>query len=136
MWARGPINPDDLVRKGLKFLQSRLLAALRETGQIGAAAQHVGMTQSAALRLLSQLDDLVGTPLYTRHPRGIFLTEAGAILAAQAADTLKHIDRAHQLIGELQGGARGHIRIGSVTGPSLELLLPVLRDMRDQFPRI
>lgn len=127
---------DGLVRRGLKFSQLRLLAALREQGQIGAAAQNLGMTQPAASRLMAQLEGMVGMPLYIRHPRGIELTEAGRILADQATETLKGLDRAYQTVSELKGGVRGHVRVGSVTGPSLEHLLPVLREVRLAHPDI
>ena len=125
-----------LVRKGLKFSQLRLLAALRDLGQIGAAAQHVGLTQPAASRLRAQLEELAGVALYTRHARGVVLTEAGRVLAEQAASTLQGLDLANERIGQLVRGARGLVRVGSVTGPSLELLLPVLREARLAYPEI
>ncbi|SDY30060.1 transcriptional regulator, LysR family [Citreimonas salinaria] len=120
----------------MKFPQLRLLAALREHGQIGAAARSLGMTQPAASRLMAQLEAMVGTPLYVRHPRGVELTEAGRILAEQASETLKGLDRAYQTVSELKGGVRGQVRVGSVTGPSLEHLLPVLREVRLTYPDI
>lgn len=125
-----------LARKGLKFSQLRLLAALLDRGQIGAAAAHVGITQPAASRLLSQLEAMVGTPLHARHSRGIVLTEAGRILALQATRTLRDLDRAQERIVQTGAGVRGQVAIGSVTGPSLELLLPALREARLAFPGI
>lgn len=133
---KGVLSTGDLVRRGLKFSQLRLVAALLEHGQIAAAAQHVGMTQPAASRLMAQLEAMVGTPLHIRHPRGIELTEAGRILAAQAVETLKGLDRAYQKVSELKGGVRGHVRVGSVTGPSLEHLLPVQRELRLAYPEV
>lgn len=127
---------DELVRRGLKFSQLRLLAALRDSGQIGTAAAQVGMTQPAASRLLAQLDTMAGTPIYTRHPRGVTLTEAGHILADQATATLKGLDSAYRKVGQIGSGVRGHVRVGSVTGPSLELLLPAMREARLAYPDI
>ena len=126
----------ELIRSGLKFSHLRILAALRETGKIGAAAQHSGMTQPAASRLLAQLETMLGTPLYVRHAQGVVLTEAGRTLAHQAIATLRDLDRTHQQIGQIASGTRGHVRIGSVTGPSLDLLLPVLREIRVAYPDI
>ncbi|SFG09567.1 DNA-binding transcriptional regulator, LysR family [Palleronia marisminoris] len=125
---------DDLVRRGLKFSQLRLLAALRDFGQIGAAAQVVGISQPAASRLLSQLEATAGARLHVRHARGVSLTEAGLALADQASRTLRDLDRVHQQIGQIAGGTRGHVQVGSVTGPSIELLLPVLRAARRAHP--
>jgi DNA-binding transcriptional LysR family regulator len=125
-----------MVRKGLKFSQLRLMAALRETEQIGAAAQMASMTQPAASRLLAQLEDIIGAPLYARHPRGITLTHAGRILAEQAIATLHGLDQSQERIAQAILGERGLVRIGSVTGPSLEVVLPVIRELRVTYPMI
>ncbi len=134
--TRDTIAGQDLVRRGLKFSQLRLLAALREHGRIGAAAQQAGITQPAASRLLAQLDGLVGAPLYERHARGVTLTEAGRILADEACAALRGFDLAGQRIGQVVSGVRGHVRVGSVTGPALEILLPAIRAARDILPEI
>jgi DNA-binding transcriptional LysR family regulator len=137
------INADDphprqnaLVRKGLKFSQLRLLAVLRETGQIGAAAEKVGMTQPAASRLLSQLEEMVGAPIFRRHARGVSLTEAGLIMADQAVRTLRELDLSQERVVQAIQGTRGLVRIGSVTGPSLEIVLPLIRELRVSTPAI
>ncbi len=125
-----------LVRKGLKFSQLRLLAVLRETGQIGAAAQQVGITQPAASRLLAQMEEMIGAPIFKRHARGVTLTEAGAIMAEQAVRTLRELDLSQERVMQAVQGARGLVRIGSVTGPSLDLILPLVREMRVSAPAV
>lgn len=134
--STAPVRADELVRRGLKFSQLRLLNALREVEQIGAAAQQTGMTQPAASRLLAQLEEMVGARLYTRHSRGITLTESGRLLADQAALALRSLDLAHQRIGEIGEGVRGSVRLGSVTGPALEILLPAISEARFTYPDI
>ena len=131
-----PLSGHELIRKGLKFSQLRLIAALGDIRQIGAAAEAVGVSQPAASRLLSQLEATAGTPLHVRHARGIALTEAGRLLADHATAILQDLDRTHEQIAQIAGGVRGHVRIGSVTGPSLELVLPVLRELGTTFPDI
>ncbi|WP_316014142.1 LysR substrate-binding domain-containing protein [Roseobacter sp. HKCCA0434] len=134
--AEKPKIPRDLTLSGLKFSHLRLLAALRDTDQISAAAQQVGMTQPTASRILGQLELMLGTPIHTRQSRGILLTEAGALLAGQASAMLRGLERTRQEIAQIAEGTRGHVRIGSVTGPSLDLLLPTLREMRVAYPDI
>lgn len=129
-------RPATLARRGLKMSQLRLIAALAETGQVLAAAQRVGMTQPAASRLLAQLEDVAGALLFTRHPRGVRLTEAGRLLAHDASRILKDLDLTQERIAQASSGARGLVRIGAVTGPSLQLLLPVVRDLRIVYPGI
>lgn len=125
-----------LIRRGVKMTQLQLVAAIAETGQVLAAAERVGMTQPAASRLLAQLQEAMGTPLFDRHPRGVKLTEAGEILARGAARMLNDLDLTQERIVQTVQGARGFARIGSVTGPSLQWLLPVVRDLRAELPEI
>ena len=78
---------DELIRRGLRLPQLRLLVALSDTGQVSAAATQVAMTQPAASRLLAELERTVGAPLYNRNARGVTLTLAGFARPAVGAGT-------------------------------------------------
>ena len=64
-----PSRRDELLRRGLRFSQLRLLVALAETGRVSAAAAQLAMTQPAASRLLAELEKTAEATLYTRHAR-------------------------------------------------------------------
>ena len=125
-----------LIRAGLRLPQLRLLLAIADIGQISGAAAQVGMTQPAASRLLAELERTAGAPLFDRHPRGVVLTQAGALLARRARSALRDIATAFAEVDMLASGAGGVVRIGTVTGPGLELVLPLIRDMRVTYPEI
>ncbi|WP_321333209.1 LysR substrate-binding domain-containing protein [Breoghania sp.] len=127
---------DELIRRGLRLSQLRLLLALSETRQVSSAATQVAMTQPAASRLLSDLERTVGSRLYSRHARGVTLTAAGKALAEQARQTLRGLDAVQQKIAAIESGERGAVRIGSVTGPAVQLVLPVIRELRVTYPEI
>ncbi|MGR3454076.1 LysR family transcriptional regulator [Pseudooceanicola sp.] len=127
---------DHLIRQGLRFSQLRLLVALEETGQMSGAAAQVAITQPTASRLMSELERMVGAPLYTRHARGVTLTESGRMLADSARAILHRLDDTSASVAEMTRGARGLVRIGAVTGPALEIVLPVIRDLRVTYPEI
>ena len=127
---------DRLIRRGLKLTHLRLLAELAETQQISAAAQRLAMTQPAASRLLAELDQIAGAGLYRRHARGISLTEAGATLARWAGKVMRDLDLAERQIAEMESGLSGTVSIGAVTAPAIEIVLPVLRQMRLTHPGI
>ena len=127
---------DELIRRGLRLPQLRLLVALRETGQVSGAAAQVAMTQPAASRLLAELERMVGTRLYDRHARGVTLTAAGQALALKAREMLHGLDHVQHEIAAMVSGERGLVRIGSVTGPAVELVLPVIRELRVTYPDI
>lgn len=130
------LRRDVLIRKGLRFPQLRLMVALQDTGQISGAAAAIAMTQPAASRLLAELERTVGARLYARHPRGIALTDAGRAFAERARQVLHLLDMTATEVGGLGRGERGLVRIGAVTGPALEIVRPVIRELRVTYPDI
>lgn len=125
-----------LLARGLKLRQLALLAAIDRTGQVAAAAQTLNMTQPAASRMLAQLEAAAGVALTERLPRGVRLTGPGRRLADSAHRILGEIDEAARAVADLDGGRVGVVAFGSVSGPSLELVLPVLQNLRLIHPGI
>lgn len=126
----------DLLRKGIKVSHLRFLAALSRTGKISDAANILGITQPAASRLAAELEAISGTRLYHRVGRGVELTQAGHLLAHRSTRILQEIADAGRDVEELSQGLSGRVTIGSVTGPAIEYVLPVIRQIRLSFPRI
>ena len=131
-----PDGSGRLLRRGLKLAHLRLMAALGETGAIGLAAARLGVTQPAASRLLAEVEDLVGHPLHARSGRGIQLTPGGEALARRAARALAEVASAEREMGDLGRGLSGHVRLGAVTGPALDRVLPALRAARLALPGV
>jgi DNA-binding transcriptional LysR family regulator len=129
-------NSDTLAKKGLKLSHLRLLAALAESGQIGQAAERLNIAQPAASRLLAEVERIVGSPVHSRTGRGIALTAVGARLALRAQRVQAELRDAAREIAEVASGEAGHVRIGSVTGPAIDRVLPVLRAARIAAPRV
>lgn len=129
-------DADTLLRKGLKLSHLRLLHALAETGQIGHAASRLSIAQPAASRLLAEVERIAGQPVHLRTGRGITLTPMGDALARRAARVVTELRDAEREISEIASGGSGHVRIGSVTGPALDRLLPALRTARLALPGI
>jgi DNA-binding transcriptional LysR family regulator len=126
----------DLVTRGLKLSHLRLVVALAKTGQISQAAAELGLTQPAASRLAAEISRIVGHQIHTRTGKGISLTSAGLALSERARRALIELGEAARDLDETAQGKSGHVRIGSVTGPSIEHILPVLREVRRCAPRV
>ena len=62
----------------------RLLVAVVDTGSVTAAAQRLGMSQSAVSHLLEKLRDITGDALFTKSGRGIVATARALTLAERA----------------------------------------------------
>jgi DNA-binding transcriptional LysR family regulator len=124
------------VLRGLKLSHLRLVAELKATGNLTAAAERLGMTQPAASRMLARIEELIGHPVHERVGRAMCLTPAGEALARRAERVVLELVDASRDVSEAAEGATGNIRVGSVTGPALSQLLPAVRLMRQRFPEV
>lgn len=127
---------DALLQRGLKLTHLRLLEALSETGQISDAARRLGIAQPAASRMLSEVERIVGRPVHERTGRGVVLTPVGAALALRARRVHMELRDAARDMQEIDMGLVGHVRIGAVTGPALDRVLPALRTARMVQPKV
>lgn len=127
---------DQLIQRGLKLSHLRLLSAVAETGQLSTAAAQIGIAQPAASRLLAEIERIVGEPLHHRTGRGMTLTAVGQALAMRAQRIRLELRDAARDMSEAASGGSGHVRIGSVTGPAIERVLPVVRKSRLTAPQI
>lgn len=130
------VKPEILLQRGLKISHLRLMAALKDTGQLGLAAGQMGITQPAASRLLAEVEQIARFRVHDRTGRGIVLTEAGQVLARRAQRVMMEMRDAAREMAEVAGGIAGEVRIGAVTAPALDMVLPSLRTARLSQPRI
>lgn len=72
----------------------RAFDAVVRTGGVGAAARHLGVTQSAVSQQLRTLEASLGVPLLVRDGRSIRPTEAGERLGARLGSAFEEIDAA------------------------------------------
>lgn len=124
------------ILRGLKLSHLRLVAELKATGNLTAAAERLGMTQPAASRMLARIEELIGHPVHERVGRALCLTPAGEALARRAERVVLELVDASRDVSEAAEGATGSIRVGSVTGPALSHLLPAVRFLRQRSPEV
>lgn len=127
---------DVLLQRGLKLTHLRLLEALSESGQISDAARRLGIAQPAASRMLGEVERIVGRPVHERTGRGVVLTPVGEAMALRARRVHMELRDAARDVQEIDMGLVGHVRIGAVTGPALDRVLPALRTARMVQPKV
>ena len=115
------MQPLVLLARGLKLSPLQMMAAFAETGQIGRAAERLGIAQPAASRLLSEVEEILGQPVRARAGRGVVLTEAGRVLAERAGRVMQELAEAGREVAEIAAGGVGRVRIGSVTAPARQI---------------
>ncbi len=120
----------------LKTNHLRLILRIAETGKLQSAAQDIAISQPAASRMLSEIEAMVGAPLFTRHAKGMVVTPVGATIRRHARQILQDYDRLETDVLQVTAGQAGMVRIGTVTGPAVGMVVPVIRAVREYAPAV
>src|SRR6478736_1040986 len=91
----------------------RVLSEVASRRSFSAAADALGLTQSAVSQHVAALEREVGLPLVERGMRPVELTEAGFALTRHASGIFARLDGAEQELGELARRRSGRLRFGS-----------------------
>ena len=120
----------------LKTRHLLLLLHLYEQRSVLRAAEAANMTQPAASKLLAEMEDLLGVPLFERHARGVEPTWYGQVLIRRARSALSEIGRAQDEIAALRSGRAGQASIGTVVNPGTNLVPQAVAALKRDFPDI
>jgi LysR family transcriptional regulator, glycine cleavage system transcriptional activator len=113
----------------------QVLLAVAETGSTTAAAYSTALSQSAVSKQLLSLEQLIGSPVFTRTSRGMVLTEAGAIYADHARTALKALEDAALRVARLKPGPGVlHLHVPPIFGD--RWLLPRFLQFTEAHPEI
>ena len=91
----------------------RVLSQVAAQGSFSAAADTLGMTQSAVSQHIAALEREIGLPVVRRGTRPVELTEAGSALTRHATGILARLETAEQELAEIAERRRGRLRFGA-----------------------
>lgn len=100
------------------------------------AADNLGVSPTAVIRQLENLEHYMGATLFVRGARGIRLTAAGELLAEKSKHIIRDLNKAKQGIEDLRGLKRGNVSI-HINGAAINTILaPALAEFYQRFPGI
>jgi DNA-binding transcriptional LysR family regulator len=114
----------------------RVLHAVHLAGSVVGAAQALHVTTSAVSQQMARLEREAGQRLSERHGRGIRLTEAGELLAGEAAGLLAHAEQVEARLAGHSGAVTGRLAIAAFATAARGLLPGALRDLRSRYPEL
>jgi len=120
----------------LDLMTLRLFVAITEEQSIAKAADREHIAASAVSKRISDLEDVLGTPLLNRHHKGIDPTPAGRALLHHARTIIRDLA---QLESELIGyskGTRGYVRIYANESTIFGYLPEELSGFLTEFPMV
>ena len=110
-----------------------LLLAIEERGTRAAAAA-LNMTQSAASKMLHELEQAIGQPLFERVGRGLALTAAGDCVMGYFRGMRGTVSSLARELEELRLGSAGKLFIGSIMAASPGPLTDALLRLKQTYP--
>jgi Transcriptional regulator len=112
----------------------RTFRAVAEAGSFTQAAARIHLTQAAVSVHIRQLEEEIGTPLFLRVNKKLYLTEAGRALLGHAETILRAHDEAKAALASLGQSSRGRLRIGvTSTTFTLQPLPEILSEIKRRF---
>lgn len=118
----------------LRMRQIVLLLAIDDRGTLRAAAAQLNMTQSAASKMLHELELALGQPLFERVGRGLALTPAGACVMEYFRGMRGTVSSLARELDELRLGSAGKLFIGSIMAASPGHLTDALLRLKQTYP--
>lgn len=104
------------------LISLRLFVAVADELNITRAARREHMVLSAASKRITELEEMIGTPLLYRHARGVTLTPAGSSLVHYSRQVVHTVERMSGELSEYSLGVKGHIRIHANTSAITQFL--------------
>ncbi len=113
----------------------RTLCSVVRCGNVSAAAEPLGLTQSAVSKQIQELERWVGVPLFERSRQRLILTPAGERYELAVRSLLVRLEAATlELVASGYDG--GALQVAALPSFSAQWLVPRLADFRQRHPRI
>ncbi|AZV76929.1 LysR family transcriptional regulator [Parasedimentitalea marina] len=117
-------------------LALRLFVTVVEENSVSKGGARLNVPQSSASRLLSRLEENLGTRLLQRSTRSLQLTEAGRIYFERARQIVTALDEASAAVRDLSGTPSGLLRVTAPAGFARQYIAPHLVEFSSLYPEI
>jgi len=116
--------------------QLSYLVAIAETGNMGRAAERMGVTQPTLSSQIAELERRLGVKLAERGRSGAMLTDIGRDTVQRARDILRSMEELKDHAAGAQTGIAGTLRLGVLPTIGPYLLPHILPAMHDRYPKL
>ncbi len=114
----------------------RYFIAISEERSLSAASQRLGVAQPSLSQHVIKLEKELKLKLIVRSPRGILLTEAGALLVRHAREICASMDRCLADVRHSGAVLGGKVAFGMPPSISMVLSVPLAETVRVELPLV
>ncbi len=118
----------------MDFAALRIFKAVVDEGGIGPAAKKLHRVQSNVTTRIQQLEASLGTKLFVREKRRLFLSSEGELFLGYVEQMLQMSEQARAAV--LGDTPRGVLRIGSLESTAASRLPPCLSHYHGKYPQV
>lgn len=108
----GP-NPGFAAHEALRYSLTdlKLVVAIADAGNVSRGAARCHLAPSSASLRIRQLEESLGTPLFTREARGVSLTRAGRVMLEHCRRCLAELEQMHADLAPYAAGVTSQVRL-------------------------
>ena len=121
---------------GMELRDLEYFAVVAEQGNLGRAAEMLGLSQPALSKSIARLEDAMEVKLFRRTAKGMDLTAEGSLLLSRARELRQSLRNVAREVSDVSRGHAGHIRIGVGPNANDEFLLAAITELLRTEPRI
>ena len=114
----------------------RYFLAVASEGSITRAAEVLYVTQPTVSKQILELEDELGTSLFTRRRNSMVLTDDGLLLQKKALEIIHMVDAVEADLRHEKKSVSGDIFIGGAESSSLEYVSAAIERVQDSYPAI
>jgi DNA-binding transcriptional LysR family regulator len=119
-----------------RLLQLEVFSKTAELGSLSKAAETLRMSNAAASRHLSALEERLAVRLIERNTRRLWLTEAGQELLQRCSTLLNEFAEAEDAVSDRALSPKGMLRVTSSLSFAMIYLAPMLPAFRGLYPNL
>jgi DNA-binding transcriptional LysR family regulator len=116
--------------------EMEVFALAADMKSFSAAGRQLKMSPSAVSKLVSRVEERLGTRLLVRSTRMLELTPEGDIYLRRARRILKEIEETEELVAGGREEARGLLRVNSSVGFGERCILPLVGEFTQRHPKV
>jgi LysR family transcriptional regulator, cyn operon transcriptional activator len=114
----------------------RYFLVVAETENFTRAAERLRITQPSVSQQIAHLEHALGTPLFRRIGKRVWLTEAGAAFRKGAEMVMRKLEDACASVHDVSGLVTGHVEVGVIPALNVAWLPPALQRVSRDYPGI
>lgn len=119
-----------------RLTQLEVFVKTAELGSLSKAAEVLGMSNAAASRHLTALEDRLSARLIERNTRRMWLTEVGQEFLSRSSAVLAELVEAEETVNAQTVAPQGLLRVTSSLSFAMIYIAPMLPEFRERYPKL